>query len=57
MFPPNTIRNGFVNVNVCPYLLPGVVPTTGTTVHDPTSSVDLRSNKYRSSDAKLPPFH
>lgn len=33
VLPPNTIKNGFVNVNVCPYLLPGVVPTTGTTVH------------------------
>lgn len=54
VFPPNTIKNGLVNVSVCPYRLPGVVPTTGTTVHDPVSSDAFKSNKYKSSEAKLP---
>lgn len=31
------MRKGLVNVRVCPYRLPGVVPTTGTTVHMPES--------------------
>ena len=44
-----------MKVSVCPYRLPGVVPTTGTTVHDPLSSWAFKSSKYKSSDAKLPP--
>jgi len=37
VFPPKTMRKGLVNVNEWPYLLPGVVPTTGTTVQTPES--------------------
>ena len=55
VLPPNTKRYGFINTTVWPYLLPGVVPITGTIIHYAICSPFLRSNRYRSSDAKLPP--
>ena len=37
-----------------PYLLPGVIPITGTDIHDDFSSF-RKSSRYSSSELKLPP--
>lgn len=52
MFPPKTIKYGFVNENVWPYRFPGVLCETLITFHTPTPS--LMSKWYKSSDAKPP---
>lgn len=33
VFPPNTSKYGLEKTIVCPYLLPGVYPMTGTIIH------------------------
>ena len=55
VFPPNTNKYGLEYTNECPYLLPGVVPTTGTIIHYASSSPFLKSKKYKSSGATPPP--
>ncbi len=57
VFPPNTSKYGFENTMVCPYLLPGVYPTTGTIIHYADWSPFLKSSRYKSSEAKLPPTY
>jgi len=44
-----------LKIIVCPYLRPGVLPTTGTIIHYAIASPFLISSKYKSSLAKLPP--
>ena len=56
VLPPKVTKNGFVYERTCPYLLPGVVPTTGTTFQNAFYSPFLISNKYKSSEANPPPI-
>ena len=45
VFPPKTNKCGFIKTKECPYLLPGVDPTTGTIIQLPWSSPFRRSSK------------
>ena len=55
VLPPWTSKNGFMNTMQCPYLLPGVWPTTDICSQQAASSPFFKSKAYKLSSASPPP--